>query len=106
MHEVTHQMEQQLEVLDDLKKLQDEAEKEKLFGNTTAEDRQHLKNYCADMVRSCNTAIELERISEEKKKSEDAKKEAENKKAAAEKAKKIVSKAKPAEPDDDLSFLD
>ncbi len=106
MNEVTSQMKQQLEVLDDLKKLQDEAEKEKLFGNTTDEDRQHLKDYCADMYRSCSTAIELERVLEEKKKAEDAKREAENKKAAAEKAKKVVSKAKPAEPDDDLSFLD
>ncbi|WP_196600092.1 hypothetical protein [Pectinatus frisingensis] len=104
--EIANQMKQQLKVLDDLKKLQDEAEKEKLFGNATDEDRQHLKNYCADMIRACDTAIELERVLEEKKKAEDAKREAENKKAAAEKAKKTVSKPKPAEPDDDLSFLD
>ncbi|WP_196605792.1 PcfJ domain-containing protein [Pectinatus haikarae] len=42
MNGIANQMKQQLEVLDDLKKLQDEAEKEKLFGNSTNEEHKMI----------------------------------------------------------------
>ena len=115
---IKRSMGQQDGILKKLLGLLEEAGKQELPGNVSAEDVQHLKDYTEDMLRATGTATKL--ASYLLKKEEDAKKSLE--KSKVEESKKALEKngaqEKAPEPKDrpkekeedsdaeDLSFLD
>lgn len=117
--DLSYQMKQQLNVLNNIEKVITEAEEKGLTGSTSVEDRSSLKKYCEDMKQACKTALEIGKLVEATRAEEDAKKAKEDaQKAKKDTAKKvkddIPEKTAPKKDtasekektEDDLSFLD
>lgn len=125
---IVNDMGQQKKVLKRLNELIDDCEDRLIFGEVKEEDIQHLRDYCADMLRAADTAEKLaealrpiykeeddKRKAEEEKKKKDeaaakrskaATKAAATRKAAEEKKKAEEQAEAEDKSDDDADFLD